>query len=411
MRKKFFISMTFTIFSIVLIFCSLSFAEGNVPNLENKTEQAIINSHIAKPKYIRGIHISGWAAGSRKLRERYEGIFKKTEINTVVIAVKEASGEVFIKGIPKSVKIGAYVNAMPDIKEYIDHLHSMGIYVIARQVLFKDPVLARAEPELSVKNPSGKIWRDFKGLAYVDPFNKKVWEYNFSIVDECAKLGFDEIQFDYIRFPSDGKIKECRFMVHYSTTAAVNNIAEFLKETKRRYKDTKLLNVSADVFGLTTSATDDLGIGQVIEKMEPYVDRLSPMVYPSHYYKGTYNIKDPNKSPYQTIYLGMKYGKGKLGDKSYKYVPYIQDFSLGYKYGVKEIKAQKQALYDNDIGEWILWDPRALYTIEAMAPKSEANRYTKTKKEEVVLNNPLPSREPIKPVMEKAALVTAKKAE
>jgi hypothetical protein len=377
------------IVSMFFVFVSLSFA-GNFL-LDNKKEKvqpattASIPTHVAKPKYVRGIHLSGWAAGSKKLRVRYEKIFKETEINTVVIAVKEASGEVFIKGIPKAEKIGAYINAMPDIKAYIDHLHSLGIYVIARQVLFKDPVFSKAEPSLAVRNPEGKVWRDFKGLSYADPFNKKVWEYNFSIADECVKLGFDEIQFDYIRYPSDGKIKECRYMVKYSTTVAVQNICDFLKEANRRYKDKKI-RISADVFGLTTSAKDDLGIGQIIEKMEPYVDALYPMVYPSHYYKGTYNIKEPNKSPYETIYRAMKYGKEKLGNKSYKYIPYIQDFSLGYKYGVKEIKAQKQALYDNDIGEWVLWDPRAVYTIEALAPKSEASRYKKLRKDEPVVN-------------------------
>ena len=387
---KFLKIVKWMILAIVLmsfVFGSVLFAGDFLLDKKNEKTAAAPSpapAHVAKPKYIRGIHISGWAAGSTKLRARYEKIFKETEINTVVIAVKEASGEVFIKGIPKSKEIGAYVNAMPDIKEYIDHLHKLGIYAVARIVLFKDPVFAKAEPSLAVKNPNGGLWKDYKGLSYVDPYNKKVWEYNFSIMDECIKVGFDEIQFDYIRFPSDGKIKDCRYMVHHSSTTAVNNIVNFLKEARQRYKNIRL---SADVFGLTTSASDDMQIGQVIEKMEPYVDALCPMMYPSHYYKGTYGLKDPNKSPYQTIDIGIRHGKEKLGDKSYKYVPYIQDFSLGYKYGVKEIRAQKQALYDNDIGEWILWDARALYTIEAMSPKSESNRYKKTKKEAVVPEN------------------------
>lgn len=364
------------LFFICLIGLNFLFSAVAEKNITNPIDERVI--HVKKPKYIRGIHISGWAAGSSKFRARYEKIFDDTEINTAVIAVKEASGEVFIPGIPKSKEIGAFVNAIPDIKQYISHLHSKGIYVISRQVVFKDPVFAKANPSLSVKTPSGGTWRDFKGMSYGDPFNRKVWDYNFSIADECVRLGFDEIQFDYIRFPSDGKIKDCRYMVHYSSTVASANIASFLKQAQSRYKN-KNINISADVFGLTTSATDDLGIGQVIEKMEPFVDSLSPMIYPSHYYKGTYNLKDPNKSPYETVYIAMKHGKEKLGDKSYKFVPYIQDFSLGYKYGVREIKAQKQALYDNDIGDWILWDPKALYTIAALAPKSESLKYKNLK--------------------------------
>ncbi len=337
----------------------------------------ITTRHTQKPKYVRGIHLSGWAAGSKKLRTRYDEILANSEINTLVIAVKEASGEVFIKNIAKAEKIGAFRNAMPDIKTYIEYLHSKNVYVIARIVLFKDPIFATHEPSMAVKNIDGNIWKDYKGLSWIDPFNKKGWEYNFSIVDECVNLGFDEIQFDYVRFPSDGIIKNCRYAVNYSTTAAVNILAEFLKEAQKRYKEKLGINISVDVFGLTTSAMDDLGIGQIIESMEPYVDAIYPMVYPSHYRNGTYNIKIPNQKPYETVFNALKEGKKKLGDKSYKFRPYIQDFSLGYKYGVKEIRDQIQALYDNDIAEWILWDPKALYTREALHPKSEMNKYEK----------------------------------
>jgi hypothetical protein len=369
---------------IVLIFSSLAICGDLLPT---KQETEIVEKEVVKvekPKYVRGIHISAWAAGSKKFRDRYDKILKDTEINTIVIAVKEANGDVYINGIKEAKAIGAYRNAMPYIKEYIDRLHKMGIFVIARQVLFKDPILANAKPKLAVHDINGNVWKDYKGLSWVSPYNKDVWEYNFKIVDKCIELGFDEIQFDYIRFPSDGNIRNCRYSVKHSSTSAVNILAEFLKEAKARYTDK--IDISVDVFGLTTSSPDDLGIGQIVEKMEPYVDAIYPMVYPSHYKKGTYGILNPNKSPYDTVYNAMYYGKKKLGNKSYKYRAYLQDFSMGYKYGAKEIRDQIQALYDNDIGEWVLWDSKAKYTLEALLPKSETNIYKKQEKKKEELD-------------------------
>ncbi|MFC1484972.1 putative glycoside hydrolase [bacterium] len=333
-----------------------------------------------KPKYVRGIHLSAWSAGSKKFREALDPIFRNTEINTAVIAVKEANGEVYIPGIKKAEEMGAYVKAIRDTEEYIKYLHDLGIYVVARIVLFKDPILAKKEYYWAVHDPKGNIWKDYKGQSWVDPYNKRdVWEYNFQVADRCVELGFDEIQFDYVRFPSDGEIKNCRYIQDHSTKASTQAIAEFLKEAQKRYTKKYGIPIAADVFGLTTSASNDLGIGQIIEKIEPFVDSISPMVYPSHYKENTYGIPIPNEDPYTTVYLGMKYGKEKLGEKSYKFRPYLQDFSLGYEYGAKEVRAQIQAVYDNDIPEWILWDPKVTYSVGALKPKKYADKYSKSK--------------------------------
>ncbi|MDR0677036.1 MAG: putative glycoside hydrolase [Elusimicrobiota bacterium] len=385
--NKFFIIFLFIFLNFIFFSQANQNTDPNSKNLEtdiefNKMEyetEEIIPINLDKPKYIRGIHISAWAAGSSKFIARYEKIIQNTEINTIVIAVKEANGEVYIDGVAKTKKIGAYKKAMPKIKEYIDYLHTNQVFVIARIVLFKDPILAKKEPDLAVKDSSGNIWKDYKGLSWVDPFNKKTWEYNFEVVDACLEAGFDEIQFDYIRYPSDGNIKECKYTVEFSSTNAVNNLIEFLKETDKRYGHKT--RISIDIFGLVISSNDGLGIGQVIEKFEPYVDAISPMMYPSHYAKGSYGLKEPNKSPYKTIYYGMISGKKKLKENSYKYIPYLQDFNMGYKYGIYEIREQIQGLYDNDIGEWILWDPKSLYTTDALLPKSESDKYRNMRKE------------------------------
>ena len=335
-------------------------------------EDPVFNKYNSRrPKYVRGIHVTGWAAGSSKFRPRIDNIVKKTEINTVVICVKEADGEVYIPGVPKAEEISAYKPAIKDLKEYISHLQNLGVYVVARITLFKDPILAEAEYYWAVHDKKGKIWRDYKGVSWVDPFNKRdVWPYLFEISDRCVELGFDELQFDYVRFPSDGKISDCRYLIEYSSKTAVAVLVDFLKEAKKRYKDKQGIFISVDTFGLTTSADTDLGIGQDIVAMEPYVDAISPMVYPSHYSKGTYGIVDPDKDPYKTVFMALKYGKEKLGDKSYKLRAYLQDFSLQNNYGAKEVRAQIKACYDNGLYEWILWNAAVKYTFDALESKN-----------------------------------------
>ncbi|MCP4481684.1 MAG: putative glycoside hydrolase [bacterium] len=361
--------ITLNTFTILFTFMMLSSLFASNPSLS--THDEIFSKYSSKkPKHVRGIHVSGYAAGSQKFRKRLEPILRETEINTMVICVKEADGEVYIDGIKKAKDIGAYKNVFKDPEEYIEYLHSINIYVIARITLFKDPILANAEYYWSVKDPSGNVWQDYKGLSWVDPFNKRnVWPYLFEIADRCVELGFDELQFDYIRFPTDGKISNCRYLVDYSPKTAVAIINEFLKTAKARYKDGMGIPISVDTFGLTTSANNDLGLGQVIEKMEPYVDAISPMVYPSHYQKGIYGIEYPDKDPYKTVYTAMKYGKQKLGVKSYKFRPYLQDFSLKNHYGSAEVQAQIKACYDNGIYEWILWNAGVKYTVEALEKK------------------------------------------
>lgn len=343
----------------------------------NAQESTLKNAVVLhKPKYVRGIHLSSWTVGSPKRREAIEQLLKNTELNTVVIDIKECAGEVYIPGVDQADKFKATVIAIPDIKEYLADLKNRGIYPVARMVVFKDTLILEKKPDWGVRDLNGNLWKDHKGNSWVDPYAKEAWDYNLSIAEKAVELGFEEIQFDYIRFPSDGNISTCRYSHKNSAFIPAGIIVEFLKEANQRLKP-KGANISIDVFGLTTSSPDDMGIGQKIVYMSEWVDFVSPMIYPSHYAKGEYGIADPNKSPYLTVFIGIEAAKRKLGQSSAKLRPYLQDFSLGQRYGTGEVLAQIQACYDNDIGDWLLWNPRCVYTESALKSKEFSDIYEK----------------------------------
>ncbi|MDR3275475.1 MAG: putative glycoside hydrolase [Endomicrobium sp.] len=347
--------------------------ENDIINIADTTILPYIKlEKKAKTKYIRGIHLSVWISGSEKHRKIAMELFDNTELNTAVIDIKEYEGQVYIDGI-KIVNVnGAYVKAIPNLEKYISDLKEKGVYIIARIVVFRDNILTRKKPELAVKNPDGTIWYDRKGIAWLDPYNKDTWDYNLKIAEKAADIGFDEIQFDYIRFPSDGNTKNCRYSKPHSAVEASKALVGFLKEANKRLKS-KGTKISIDVFGLTTTATDDMGIGQKIIGMTEWVDYVSPMVYPSHYGKWNYGIADPNKEPYKTVYLALEGALRRIPNEKLR--PWLQDFSLGYKYGKDEVEAQIQACYDNKIGCWLLWNPRCVYTKSALKEQDAENTY------------------------------------
>ncbi len=344
--------------SLVFILKQTTFSSGTD---QSPAAAAIIPGNVIphKPTYVRGIHLTAWIAGSPKLRAPITKMLTETELNTVVVDIKEYEGEVYIPGVKQADEAGTFVKAVPDMEKYIADLKSKGIYTIARIVVFKDALLPKKHPELGVKTPEGKLWKDHRGLTWLDPTNKAVWDYNIAIAERAIELGFEEIQFDYIRFPSDGNIKTCRYSVAHSTTAANNALVGFLKMAHERLKP-RGANISIDVFGLTTTVNNDMGIGQRIVELAAWVDFVSPMVYPSHYNPGEYGIPNPDAAPYRTVYLGIEGAVHRLGAEKVR--PYLQDFSLHKHYGAKEVRDQIQATYDNNVGEWLLWNPRCVYT-------------------------------------------------
>jgi len=318
---------------------------------------------------VRALHVTAWMAGSKKYRAHLDELFKTTVVNAVVIDIKEYEGEVYIPGVSMAEKAGAYVPAIPDVAAWIADLKRQGIYTVARIVVFKDNIMPRKKKSLAVKNPQGDLWFDRHHVTWLDPYNPEAGRYNLLIALQASKLGFDEVQFDYLRFPTDGSLSQMRFAKPYNKEAAPRALIALLRQARQLLQPfgTK---ISVDVFGLTTSVSTGMGIGQLLGPMAEEVDYVCPMTYPSHYAKGEYGIPNPNDQPYRIIHLAMHDAIRALGPAGQaKLRPYLQDFSLkgrGIRYGAKEVRAQMQAAEDLGLPSWTLWNARCSYTLGAI---------------------------------------------
>lgn len=318
-----------------------------------------------RPVKVKGLYVTGFNAGSWEKLQPILQLVEETEINALVIDVKDVTGFLtYDSRLGQVQALGADSDKIKDMKELVRQLRQRDIYLIARLVLFKDPLLAKKRIDLAVQKKNGKLWLDYKGKAWADPYSKEVWDYNLSIASEAAKFGFDEVQFDYVRFPSDGPVKEAVYpgRNQWSKEETIKQFLAYARKTLEPYG----IYISADVFGLVTSARDDMGIGQKLELVAQEVDYISPMVYPSHYAPGTYGLQDPNAMPYDTVYKSLTDAVYRLEGMETTLRPWLQDFTLGYRYGPREVRQQIQATYDAGLEEWILWNPANTYTKEAL---------------------------------------------
>lgn len=326
-------------------------------------QEEVVKLNWPRPKEIKGIYATGWMAGSVKWFPRLVQFVNETETNAIVIDVKDDTGTLSYHSQVEMVKrIHASENKISDPKAMIQTLRENHIFPIARIVVFKDPFLAKKNPEWAVKDINGGLWYDRKGLNWVDPYNQELWDYIVDIAKEAIAIGFQEIQFDYVRFTSDGNIKRCVYPFNNGESRE-DVIKDFLKYARAKLQPYQI-PVSADIFGLTTSVTDDQGIGQQFEKIINNVDIVSPMVYPSHYAFGTFGLKNPNEHPYETVLRGVSDAKKRIdeaGNTSTILRPWLQDFSLGYRYDRNEIQAQIKAVEDAGVKEWIFWNPSCRY--------------------------------------------------
>ncbi len=314
---------------------------------------------------VKGIYLSAWAAGSQKLLDAQLALADRTEVNSMVIDVKDATGYVsYDSKVALAGELKLEEKRIKDIDGLMATLREHHIIPIARIVCFNDPLLAERRPEWAVRSKNGGNWKDKKGSSYTNPYDRRVWDYLVDLGEEAADRGFREIQFDYVRFPSDGKISDAVYPG--ATSSKEDAIADFLAYARDRLEK-KGVWVSADVFGLTVHVKDDLGIGQRIEKLSRNVDIVSPMIYPSHYYSGSYNIKSPNSHPYEVIVNAMKDSEVRLAGSGAIVRPWLQDFSLGgVTYGVEQVRAQIKAVEEAGVKEWLLWDPSVKYTEGAL---------------------------------------------
>ncbi|NLY89907.1 MAG: hypothetical protein GX085_09900 [Firmicutes bacterium] len=320
---------------------------------------------VPLPPQVRGVYVTGWTAG---LPARFSALLElaeKTCINSLVIDIKDDTGLVsYYSNLPAVRKLGAWAEKIRDPEKMLATLKQRGIYPIARLVLFKDPVLARKRPDLAVQNINGGVWLDNKGIAWVDPNSREVWEYNIAIAKEAAAMGFPEIQFDYVRFPSDGRLENA-FYPHGGEKTKPEVIEDFLRYAREQLEPLGVL-VSVDLFGLVCSDPGHIGIGQNLEGIAGAVDILSPMVYPSHYYPGTYGLADPDRQPYATVYRSLADAQERLARGGEvvcgaRLRPWLQAFSINARYGRKEILAQIKAARAAGVDEWLFWNAGSRY--------------------------------------------------
>jgi len=325
--------------------------------------------HIKTPESVKAIYMTSWVAGTKDWRASLVSMIEETELNSIVIDVKDYTGRIsFEVSDPVLKEIGSYEKRIPDIKEFVDYLHKRDIYIIARISVFQDPFMVKKRPDLAVKNESGTVWKDYKGISWLDPASKEVWDYTVRIARETESVGFDELNFDYIRFPSDGNMKD----ISYDHWDEVTPRAEIIKNFFA-YLDAGLSDLpvplSADLFGMTTTNSDDLNIGQKLEYAAPYFEYIAPMVYPSHYPKTFQGYANPAAHPYEVIHYAMTGGVEKLiaaSSTQSKLRPWLQDFDLGATYDAAMVRKQKQAVYDAGLNSWMLWDPANRYTRGAL---------------------------------------------
>lgn len=322
--------------------------------------------HIEKPEHVKGVYMSSWVAGTQSVRDRLTKLVEETEINSIVIDFKDSSGVVSIpaKETDSVDRKNAASRRAPQLANYINELHAKDIYVIARIAVFEDPIYATHNANEAVQLEGGILWKDRHGLAWVDPGSTQFHAYILNLANEAYDLGFDEINFDYIRYPTDGVGKKI-----FPISGNVNQdvITGFLGHMYKELS-AKEIPVSIDVFGQIVTDKTHMGIGQHYESLLAVTDAICPMVYPSHFYPGYHNLKSPESSPYETIRLSLAdalFRRNAINSKT-EIRPWIQDFSLSVTYGPKEVEAQIQAAKDLGIHSWILWDPKNRYTKEAL---------------------------------------------
>ena len=377
--------------------------------------------HVPLPAQVKTIYMTSCVAGTPTFRQKLVKLIQETEINSVIIDVKDYSGTISFP--PKSEAwLPAWKNARcgtRDMKQLVEMLHDNNIFVIARVTVFQDPFYAPKRPDLAVQRTDGSVWKDNKGLAFIDVGAREYWDHIIELSKEVYNLGFDELNYDYVRYPSDGPMSDIAFPQSMAGEYGADkqaNLEAFFQYLNEKLSDESLYAeyrhvntgrasstpwTSADLFGMTTTNTDDLSIGQVIERAAPYFDFIAPMVYPSHYPNSFLGLGNPNNYPYKIVNYAMASGvermtspttvvegflhtpemianasgtlvaTGKYNKPIYeasKLRTWIQDFDYGGDYDAADVRAQIQASYDAGVMDFMIWAPSNIYTKAALEP-------------------------------------------
>lgn len=348
-------------------------------------------NYVATPDSVKAIYMTACVASTVDFKNDLVELIEETELNSIIIDIKDFSGTIsFDSGLEGDEGPGCRATDLP---EFVEFLHEKGIYVIGRITVFQDPFYSTRYPDLAVKRESdGQVWKDHKGISFIEVGAKPYWDYILELTKKSHQIGFDEINFDYIRFPSDGNMKDIYFPFSekiinqnpdLGKAIALEEFFKYLDQKIKEYnQDQKYpLITSADLFGMVTTSDDDLNIGQVLERALPYFDYIAPMVYPSHYPANFNGWRNPNTVPYDLIHFVMSGAIEKtenlLNSTSTpqeikdevsvdQLRPWIQDFDYGGDYGPDEVRAQIQATYDVGLDSWMLWAPSNRYTRAAL---------------------------------------------
>jgi hypothetical protein len=340
-----------------------------------------------QPNPIHATYMTYFAIGGDDYRQELFNLLDKTEINAVVVDIKGDYGLLSYKSrVPLAEQIGANANpTIDDLEDVLSALHQHGAYVIGRIVVFKDTVLAhngqKAGVDVGVRDRrTGDLWVDGEKLSWVDPFQPAAWDYNTALAQEAIQRGFDEVQFDYIRFATDPSPNTTIDDIQYSRPLTEQNrvsaLKSFLNQAHKAVNDAGGF-LSMDTFGYTTWWDDDGGIGQDLEILADEIDYYCPMVYPS-----TYNAGVPGKipypevvrRPYDVVYLSLKHAQEKLAGKRVVVRPWLQYFddypwATRMRYEAAQIEAQKKAVLDSNSFGWMLWNAGSLFKRGGLAPK------------------------------------------
>jgi hypothetical protein len=329
-------------------------------------------SPVRSPVPIKAVYLSHFGVGDRAIRDRIFDLLDRTELNGVVIDVKGDRGFIpYQSGVPLAIDAGAQGPVrLRDFDQMLGRLKNRGIYTIARVVVFKDTVLAIHRPEWALLDArTRKPWRDNEGLAWVDPFKAETFDYAIAVAREAALKGFDEIQFDYLRFPSEGALGTIQYSKPNTQETRLRAISEFLRRARPDVGSLGAM-MAVDVFGYTAFNTNDTSVGQRLEELATLVDYLCPMAYPSAYHRGIPGHPNPVAHPYEVVSETVRRTRERTAHAQVGVRPWIQDF-CDYAFdrrpfGVPELHRQMKGAEDAGARGWMLWNPRNVYTAEAL---------------------------------------------
>jgi len=388
-------------------------AEALAQKSEVSEDDREVVMHQPLPEQVKAVYMTACVAGTTDFREQLVELADDTEINAIVVDIKDYSGTISFPPETDELKPAwqAAQCGTSDMKAFVASLHEKGIYAIARLTVFQDPYYTNIHPELAVKKADGvTVWKDYKGLSFIDVGAKAYWDYVVALARDAYNIGFDEINFDYVRYPSDGPMKDIAFTLSAdfpgddNQQANLESFFEYLNEEldeealfaeyrhENTGRDTAVPYTSVDLFGMTTTNYDDLSIGQVQDRAAPYFDFVAPMVYPSHYPKSFLGLGNPNNYPYKVVNYAMQSGvnrmvasttpmQGFLHERigtstpavykkpmytADKFRTWIQDFDYGGDYDATDVRNEIQASYDAGVNSWMIWAPSNKYTRGAL---------------------------------------------